>query len=185
MALEFARLQGGREAAIADAINFDIDLRGVGRDDRNALLTTAWQHVSFARKAHEGCTIWHIDGEIGGFVQSLADFGGQSGADLYDVALAVRQAFDAQLFAFLHEVLGIFAVDRDELCNIRLGAREIFRELQADAGRCRLGVGLVVHHPEAVLGAQFVVIFAHRLVVGEVDAHFHGVDGWAPVRAAF
>ena len=135
-------------------------------------------------KRTNGDAVRHVDGDLRRFGQLLADFGRQAGADLHLVALAVGQAFDAELLAFLHEVLRVLAVDRDELRDIRLRAAQVFGELEAQARRRRLGVGLVVGHAEAVLGAQLVVGFARRLIVGEIEAEFQRVDRRAPVGAA-
>ena len=65
--LQVARLKRRREIAVADAINFDVDLACVGRDDRNALLATRGENVSLAGEAHERRSIRHIDGDIGRF----------------------------------------------------------------------------------------------------------------------
>ena len=181
LALEFARLQGCCECAITDPVDLDIDLLGVDGDDGNALLATAWQNVSFAGEAHQRRSVGHINRKVSGLVQVLADFRGQTGFDLHLIALPVGEAFDAQLMAFLHEVLRVLAIDGHELRDVALGARQIFGKLQADARRCGFGVDLVIHHPEAVLGAKLVKRLADGLAVGNLEAQFQSVDGRAPI----
>ncbi len=107
--------------------------------------------------------------------------GRKAGANLNLIALAVLQAFDAKLLAFLDEVLRILAVNGNELRDVRLRAAQVFREFEAETRWRRFVVGLVVRHAETVLGAQLVVDFARRLVVSEIEAEFQRVDRGAPI----
>ena len=116
-------------------------------------------------------------------MQVLVDVGRQARAQGDLVALAVREAFDAELFGLGHDALRILAVDRDELGEIHIPARQGLGELQAQARGRGFRFGLVVDHAEAVLGAQLVVELVHARVVGERQARLESVDGGAPVGA--
>jgi hypothetical protein len=151
--------------------------------ERNSLLAAAGEHVGLAREAHEGLAVGHVDGDLDLLFKILVDVGGEARAQVDLVALAVRETFDAELLAFGDDALRIVAVDRDELGEIHLPARQALGELQAQARGGRLRFGLVVDHAEAVLGAQLLVGQAHLRIVGERQARLQGVDGGPPVGA--
>ena len=62
--LEIAALQGLRQAAVADAVDLDVDLLGVDGDQRDALLAAVGQHVAAAGGAHRRRAVLHVDGEL-------------------------------------------------------------------------------------------------------------------------
>ena len=183
LALEIAALERADEVAVADAVDLDLDLGGVDRNQRDALLATARQHVGLAGEAHERLAVGHVDGDFDVLRQILFHRGRQAGADLHLVALAVAEAVDAELLVLRRYALRILAVDGDELGEVDLAARQGFRELQAQARGGHFRLGLVVGHAEAVLGAQLVVRLAHGTVVGERKAGLQGIDRRPPVGA--
>ena len=75
------------------------------------MLAAAGQNIGFPRETHERRTVWHINGNVCGLVQRLANFGGKPGADLHLIARAVLQAFEAKLLAVLYERLRILPVN--------------------------------------------------------------------------
>ena len=93
------------------------------------------------------------------------------------------EALDAELLVLDDDVLRILAVDRDELGEVGLRARQALGELQADAGAGGLGIGFVVDHAEAVLGTHLVVGRARIGVLDQRQALLHRVERGAPQRA--
>ncbi len=184
LALEVAAVERADEVAVADAIDLDLDLGGVDGDDGDALLAAARQHVALAGEAHERLAVGHVDGDGDALLQALLDVGGKPGAELDLVALAVREAIDAELLAVGRNGLRVLAVDGNELREVDLLVREVLGELQAQARGGGLRFGLVVDHAEAVLGAQLLVGSAHLAVVGEREARLQSIDRGAPERAA-
>ena len=68
-------MDGGQQAAITDAVNFQIDTGRVYAHQRNALLSGFWQNIILAGEAHIGRTIPDINVVIGIFDQCLIDVG--------------------------------------------------------------------------------------------------------------
>jgi hypothetical protein len=184
LAIEVAVADGVGKAAVADAVDLDLDASGVDGDQRDALLAAAWQDIALAREVDHRLAVGDIDGERHLLGERFVDVGRQSGADLDLVALAMLDAIDAKLAAFDGDRLRVAAIDGDELREVVLAARQAFRELDADTRRRGVAIGRVVGHAEAVLGAELFIGVANARGFGERKAGFQGVDGGAPVGAA-
>ncbi len=124
LALHVAVLKRRRQAAVADAVDFDVNLVCVGREDRNALLAARRQHISLAAEVDRSRAVRDINGNVGAFQQRLADIGRKAGADLDLVAVAVLQALEAELFAVLHEVLRVLTADGNEFLSTSVCVRD-------------------------------------------------------------
>ena len=79
--LEVAAEHGVDQIAVADAVDRDLDLVGVDADEGNALLPGLRQHIGLAGKTDEGTAVAHIDVEVRGLEQVLADGRGQAFAE--------------------------------------------------------------------------------------------------------
>ena len=65
--------------------------------------------------------------------------------------------------------------------EIHLPGRERIRELEADAGRGRVGIDFEVRDPESMLLAQLLIDRAHIGIVLKLEARRIGVQRRAPV----
>ena len=139
------------QAALADAIERDLDLGGVDGDGGNTLGADARQHEIVAREAHRGAAVAHVDVENGCFLQRLVDDGGDAGAHGDLIALAMRDAIDAELFARRGDRRRGLSVERHIGREVEPPGFQFLGELDADPRRGRVGVDRVVDDAEAVL----------------------------------
>ena len=172
LALEIAALQHLGDAAVADAVDLDLDGVGVDRDERDALLSAVGQHVAAPHRPDRRRPVLNVDSQLRRLGQSLAADGGrQAGAYLHLVALAVRQAVDAQLALLGRHGLRVLAVDQHVLRPVHLAGAQVLAELHAQPRLAGVAVHLVLEDAEAVLRNQ---AFQRRLALGggrETDAH--------------
>ena len=185
LALEVAALEHLGDAAVADAVDLDLDVVGVDRDERDALLAAVGQHVAAPHRPHRRRPVLHVDGQLRRFGQRLAaDARRQPGADLHLVALAVGEPVDAQLARLGRHGLGVPAVDQHVLRPVHLARAQILAELHAQPRLGGVAVHLVLEDAEAVLGDQ---PFQRRLPLGrggKAGAHAQCLDRRPPVGAA-
>ena len=97
IALEVMTQDGVEQVAITDSKDLDRDRRGVDAHHGNSALAGARQHIGFAGEAHERLAVAHVDVELGGFCECLLHERGKTHAQRDGVALAVLEAFDAEL----------------------------------------------------------------------------------------
>ena len=180
--LEVAADHGVDEVAIADPEYVDAHRLGVDRDQRDALLAAARQHIGAAGEAHEGLAVADIDIELGRFRQALLHRRGQAGAQIDGVALAMPEALDAELL--------VFAGDRRPVaagkCQIRreidaLG--EVFGELEAGPRRGGIRVDGVIQQLEAALVAQLFVLPADVGDLAQLQRQPQRIERRAPQLA--
>ena len=123
--------------------------------------------------------IAHVDFVVRGFEQRFADGGRQALTHDDRIALAVLEAFHANLLLLARKGRVRRARHRDVGCEIRL-AGERLGKIEAHPGRSRLVVHLVIDDAEAVLLPEILVDLARVLVVATVEARAIGVEGGAP-----
>ena len=97
---EVVGTHSGKQVAVADAIDLDIDLGRVDGDDRKALLPRARQNVIAAGEARLGRAVADIDLVISGFQQALANGRRQALPQHHCVAFAMLEPIDAKLLPF-------------------------------------------------------------------------------------
>ena len=100
---EVVAIDGRQQIAVADAIDVDRDLRRVDGDERRALLALARQHVGPAGEMRLRRAVAHVDLVVGGFEQRFADRRRQALAQHDRVALAMLEAFDADLLVLVRD----------------------------------------------------------------------------------
>ena len=180
IALEILAGDRVEDAAVADAIDRDRDRRRIHADDGNAALAAAREHVGLAGKAHEGLAVAHIDVEFGRSGERLPHDRWQSGPQRDGVALAVLEAFDAELLVVRRQRRLVLPGDGDEGREVGAPARQAFGELEAGARRRRIRIDGVVEQAEAVIGPHF---FIGRPQVGDLaqfEREPHCIERRAP-----
>ena len=181
--LEVAADHGVEEAAVADAVDLDRNRLGVDAHHRDATLAGARQHIGAARETHRRLAVPHIDIELGTLRQRLVHGRGDAGAQRNAVALAVLEAFHADLPLVDRERRPVLARNRDERRKISAPPRQVFGELEAGARGSRVRVDGVVEQPEAMVLAHALVLQAHVSDLAEVERDAHGIERRAPELA--
>ena len=148
------------QVAVPDPVDLDGDGRGVDADDRNAALAGARQHIGLGGEAHERTAVADINGEIRGLRQRLLHRRRQAGANRDAVALAVLQAFDAELLFVRRQRRLVLPGQADEWRKVDALARQLLGELEADARRGEIRIDAVVQQPEAVIVAHLFILRA-------------------------
>ena len=176
------RMHGRQQVAVTDAENFNINLVAVDRDNRNAFLPDARQHIAFCRKAHLRRAVPDVDFIICRFQQRLADSRGQALAQYHRIALAMLQRLNAQLLVFRRDGGIGRARNCDKRRKIRL-ARQRFRKLEAHTGSGQIIVNLVVQNTKTMLLAHCLIDRANLGAIDQRKARPVGVERIAPQLA--
>ena len=182
-ALEFASHHGFQQIAVADAVDFERDRRGIDADDGNAALSAARQHVGLAGETHQRFAVAHIDVEVSGFRQRLLHQRRDAGAQGDAVTLAVLETFDTELTVLRGERGLVLTGDGDERREIGALARQVLGELEAGTRRGRVGVDAVVEQAEAVILAHALVLLAHLGDLAQIERNPQRVERRPPDRA--
>ena len=169
IALEVVAENGVDQVAVADAIDRQQHRSGIDAQNRNAALAGTRQHIGLAGEARERLAVAHEDGELGGLGQSLAHGRRQSGAQGDGVALAVPEAFNAELLVIGRHRRAILPDDGDIRRKIGALAGQRFRKLETGARRHGVAVHRVIEHAEAMLGAQLLIVAARLGVLAHVE----------------
>ena len=176
---EIVALHRRQQVAVADPVNFDRHFFRVDRGQRRAELARARQHVAFSGEMRLRRAVLDVDFVVGGLEQRLAHGRRHALAQHDGVALAMLDAFDADLLV----------VGGDRRAG-RAGHRDIGREVgflrqglgegKANPRRGGFIVDLVFEDAEAVLLAQVLVGGAGVDVVAPLQARLVGVEGGPP-----
>ena len=176
-------VDGREQIAVADAVDVDRDFGGVDGDERRALLPLARQHIGLAGEMRLRRAVAHVDFIVGGLEQRFADRRGQALPQHDRVALAVLQAFDADLLVLIRDRRVGRTGHRD--IGRKIGAaRERLGEGETDARRGGFVVDLVVENAEPMLGAHRLVGLAHVGRVVAVERSLERVERGAPLLVA-
>ena len=114
IALEFPAGHVVEQVAVADPIDGDLEKRRIDRDERDALLARARQHIGLRGEPHRRGSIAHIDRESGVLDKVFPHRGGETFAQRDVVGVAVLQPLDADLLIVHRERRLVVAGDRDE-----------------------------------------------------------------------
>ncbi len=114
------------------------------------------------------------------FASDLLDHRRQAGAQRDLVTLAVLEAFHAELFVVGRDRRLVLARHRYERREIGAPPRQLFRELEARARRNRIRIDGIIQHPEAVIGAQPLVLAAQVGALAQFEREPQGVERRAP-----
>ncbi len=183
VALEIASYHGLEQVAVADAVDLERHRAGIDADHRNAALAGAREHIGLAGEACQRLAVTHIDVEVGRLRQRLLDQRGNAGAQRDGIALAVLEAFDAELPVFYGQRGLVLSGHADERREIGALAGQVLGELEAGARRGRVGIDRVVQQPEAVLFAQALVLLAHLGDLALLERNAQRVERRSPQRA--
>ena len=171
------------QVAVADAVKRQLGFLAVDRDQRNAVLAGARQHIALAREADGGVTVAHIEIEREVLRHRVVGSGGQALAGGHRIALTVLQAFDAELGSLGGDSGDGARLLREIGGEIGDGARDRLRHLEAGARRIGIAIDLVVGHAEAVVDAHCLVGLADFRHFDELEALLVGHQRRAPVFA--
>ncbi len=130
---EIAGANDRQQAAVADAQNLHGDFLDIDRNDRNALLADARQHIILAGEMHLLGTVAHVNVIDRRAQKLLADRGRKSLTQGDRIMLAVMQTIDANLLVLIRDRRPVDAGDAHIRGEIDMPAGERFRELEARA----------------------------------------------------
>ena len=180
LAQELVGAERRQKVAVADAADLDLDLTGVDRHHRDALLPGARQNVIAAGEPHLRRAIANVDLVIGRLEQGFADGGRQPLPQHHGVALAMLQSVDAELrLVRRHRRIG-HARDGHEGREIDPPLREGIGELETGTRRGGIGIHLVFDDAKAVLGAEVLIGAANVRLVADLQARPVGVERRPP-----
>ncbi len=168
------------DIAVADAIELQIRLLGIDRNDRNAAACGGRQHKTVARKTHHRRAVLDVDVEIDLGQQRLIHRRRQAAAQRQLVALAMGQAFDADLIVLGFHRLRRLAVEHDIGRVIDTGLYQRFGKLHADPRIGAVIVDAIVGDAETLAFAQVVIDGLHGAGIGERQACLIGIQRRPP-----
>ena len=181
-ALEVAVDHGVDQVAVADPEHLHRHGRGVDADQRNAALAGARQHIGAAGEADQRLAVADIDVELGRLRQRLLHGRRQAGAQIDVVALAVLQPLDAELAVLGADRRLVGAGQRH--IGRKIGALgQFLGELEAHPRRGRIRIDGVIEQPEAVIGAQLLILAADVGDLAQLQRNPQGIERRPPQAA--
>ena len=181
-ALKIVTEHGVEEIAVADAVDFERDTRGVDADHRDSALAGARQDIGLARESHERLAVTNIHIELGRARQGLLHGRRNAGAQRNGVALAVLEPLHAELACLRRYRRLVLAGDCDERREIRALDGEVLGELKADPGGRRIGIDAVVEQPKPMILADALIFLPDLRDLAQVEGHAQCVKRRTPDR---